>query len=133
MARLIDADELMKSIEDNSYLVSQKNNSIEKGMTLTGIKRCIDEQLTVDAEPVRREKWIHTPDCSTASLINQELYMATQSLEMQDKLKEWIENFKHRDDFIVDKTELLSLLNEFVVKEPKIDLGVLNEDKAKVK
>ena len=58
MARMIDADNLMKSIEDNSYSVSQKNNSIEKGMTLTGIRQCIEEQPTVDAEPVRRGKWI---------------------------------------------------------------------------
>lgn len=58
MARLIDADELMKSIEDNSYPVSQKHNSIEKGMTLTGIKQCIKDCTAVYAEPVRRGKWI---------------------------------------------------------------------------
>ena len=71
MARMIDADNLMKSIEDNSYSVSQKNNSIEKGMTLTGIRQCIEEQPTVDAEPVRRGKWVefgndihHCLECS---------------------------------------------------------------------
>ena len=42
MARMIDADELMKSIEDNSYPVLQKNGSVEKGMTITGIKQCIE-------------------------------------------------------------------------------------------
>ncbi len=58
MARMIDADELMKSIEDNCYSVSQKHNSIEKGMTLNGIKQCIEEQPTVDAEPIRHGNWI---------------------------------------------------------------------------
>ena len=61
MARLIDADKLLKSIEDNSYPVSQKHNSVEKGMTIAGIKQCIEEQPTVDAEPVRRGKWIEKP------------------------------------------------------------------------
>lgn len=91
------------------------------------------EQIT-EIEAIKRiEECRNTPDFQPYHYVNQALDMAIQSLEMQNKLKEWIEKFKRRDDFIVGKTELLSLLNEFVVKEPKIDLGVLNEDQAKVK
>lgn len=66
--RLIDADGLIKRIEDNSYLISQRNNSVEKGMTLVGIKQCIDEEQSIDAEPVRHGKWLISEyeyfDCS---------------------------------------------------------------------
>ena len=60
--RLIDADALIKRIEDNSYLISQRNNSVEKGMTLVGIKQCIDEEQFIDAEPVRHGEWILTKE-----------------------------------------------------------------------
>jgi hypothetical protein len=54
--RLIDADELFKQISKNSYLVAQKNNSVEKGMTITGIKQAIDEQPTAyDVDKVVEE------------------------------------------------------------------------------
>ena len=74
MARLIDADELMKSIEDNSYPVLQKNGSVEKGMTITGIKQCIEEQPTVDAEPVRHGEWNFDYGNPICSLCGEEPY-----------------------------------------------------------
>lgn len=43
----------MESIKRHSYPVSQRNNSIENGMTLTGIQQCIDEEPTAyDVEKV---------------------------------------------------------------------------------
>ena len=67
--RLIDADEIMKSIDDNSYFVSQKYNSIEKGMTLTGIKQFIEEQPTIDAEQVRHGKLIKPGICTLNCIV----------------------------------------------------------------
>ena len=56
--RLIDAEKLIKSIEEHSYSILRKNNSIEKGMTLIGIKQCLEKQPTVDNEPVKHGHWI---------------------------------------------------------------------------
>lgn len=44
--RLIDADRLKIFIKEHSYPVRYGTNSVEQGMTLTGISECIDEQLT---------------------------------------------------------------------------------------
>lgn len=46
MGRLIDDEAIFKAIESHSYLVAQRNNSVECGMTLNGIKQVIDEQPT---------------------------------------------------------------------------------------
>ena len=44
--RLIDADRLKIFIKEHSYPVRYGTNSVEQGMTLTGISECIDEQPT---------------------------------------------------------------------------------------
>lgn len=44
--RLIDADRLKIFIKEHSYPVRYGINSVEQGMTLTGISECIDEQPT---------------------------------------------------------------------------------------
>jgi hypothetical protein len=46
MGRLIDDEAIFKAIESHSYLVAQRNNSVECGMTLNGIKQVIDELPT---------------------------------------------------------------------------------------
>ena len=43
---LISRSAVMESIKRHSYPVSQRNNSIENGMTLTGIQQCVDEEPT---------------------------------------------------------------------------------------
>lgn len=45
--RLIDAGSLKMFIKEYSYPVRYDINSVEKGMTLTGILECIDKQPTV--------------------------------------------------------------------------------------
>ncbi len=45
--RLIDADELLKTIEENSYMLRNYISSTEKGMFLTGIRQAIDEASTI--------------------------------------------------------------------------------------
>lgn len=51
--RLIDADRLKIFIKEHSYPVRHGTNSVEQGMTLTGISECIDEQPTAyDIEKV---------------------------------------------------------------------------------
>ena len=44
--RLIDADALMEEIAKHSYIVQQKDNSRDLGMTVYGIQQCVDEQPT---------------------------------------------------------------------------------------
>ena len=44
--RLIDADALMEEIAKHSYIVRQKDNSRDLGMTVYGIQQCVDEQPT---------------------------------------------------------------------------------------
>lgn len=57
MARLIDADSLFKTIEQNDYYVMSPENNVDKGMLTTGIKQAIDEQPTIDAAPIVRAHW----------------------------------------------------------------------------
>ena len=45
--RLIDADELLKVIEENSYRLRSVINSTENGMFLSGIRQAIDESPTI--------------------------------------------------------------------------------------
>ena len=55
--RLIDADALKNKIEQHSYPLSDRINSIENGMFLCGIYQAVDESPTVDAVPVVRGEW----------------------------------------------------------------------------
>lgn len=48
--RLIDADELLKVITENSYMLCDVSNSKDKGMFLCGIEQAINEMPTVDTE-----------------------------------------------------------------------------------
>ena len=61
MTRLIDADALKKSFDEHVYLVHHGFNETEYGCTQYGIHQIIDEQPTIDAEPVRHGKWIEYP------------------------------------------------------------------------
>ena len=54
--RLIDADALKNKIEQHSYPLSDRINSIESGMFLCGIYQAIDESITADVVPVVRCK-----------------------------------------------------------------------------
>lgn len=45
--RLIDADELMKVIESNDYMLKSYFNSTDRGMFTIGIKQAIDEAPTI--------------------------------------------------------------------------------------
>ena len=56
--RLIDADALKESVHAHDYVLKDCLNSTDKGMFTVGIMQAIDEQPTVDAEPVRHGKWI---------------------------------------------------------------------------
>lgn len=44
MGKLIYADALLKTIEKHCYQVQHDRTSVEKGMTLTGIRQAINEQ-----------------------------------------------------------------------------------------
>lgn len=60
MTRLIDADALKESVDEHTYLVTHGFNETEYGITRYGIHQVIDEQPTIDAEPVRHGKWMGT-------------------------------------------------------------------------
>ena len=58
--RLIDADALKEVIYNNLYTITDFFNRQDRGMFWTGgIEKAIDEAPTIDAEPVRRGKWIY--------------------------------------------------------------------------
>lgn len=61
--RLIDADELIKTIKAHHYPLKSHLNSTDYGMFTIGIQYAIDEQTTVDAVPVVRCK-----DCCHCSI-----------------------------------------------------------------
>ena len=61
MTRLIDADALKESVHAHDYVLKDCLNSTDKGMFTVGIMQAIDEQPTIDAEPVRHGKWMFTP------------------------------------------------------------------------
>lgn len=54
--RLIDADELIKTIKANHYQLKSHLNSTDYGMFTIGIQYAINEQTTFDAVPVVRCK-----------------------------------------------------------------------------
>lgn len=45
--RLIDADKLMKVIEENDYTLCSRLNTLDRGMFTIGIKQAIDESPTI--------------------------------------------------------------------------------------
>ena len=59
--RLIDADALMSIIIHRSYTVTDYWNNRDRGMFLYGIEQAVNDQPTIDAEPVRHGKWTVTP------------------------------------------------------------------------
>ena len=60
--RLIDANALKESVHAHDYVLKDCLNSTDKGMFTVGIMQAIDEQPTIDAEPVRHGKWIYHID-----------------------------------------------------------------------
>lgn len=64
MARYIDADELLETIQQHDYLLATRNGSIDNGMFTIGIKQAVDEQPTSDVAPVVHGHWIQGYDDS---------------------------------------------------------------------
>lgn len=59
MARLIDADALMETIRAHDYLLRVPySNGTDNGMFTDGIQQAVDEQPTVDAVELNRDKLI---------------------------------------------------------------------------
>ena len=56
--RLIDANALKESVHAHDYVLKDCLNSTDKGMFTVGIMQAIDEQPTIDAEPVHHGKWV---------------------------------------------------------------------------
>ena len=53
--RLIDADALIKVIQQNDYMLTAKHNSMAPGMFTSGIRQAVDESQTIDA--VKHGHW----------------------------------------------------------------------------
>ncbi len=54
--RLIDADALIKVIQQNDYMLTAKHNSMAPGMFTSGIRQAVDEAPT--ANPVKHGRWV---------------------------------------------------------------------------
>ena len=68
--RMIDAEELIKTIKDHHYLLRHPTlNSTDYGMFTNGIIQAIEEQTTIDIAPVMHGRWEHTH--TTDSLWNE--------------------------------------------------------------
>ena len=71
--RLIDADALIKVIQQNDYMLTAKHNSMAPGMFTSGIRQAVDESQTID--PVKHGKWndedtAHNAYCSYCGKVN---------------------------------------------------------------
>lgn len=58
MPRLIDADALMDVVRQHEYCLATKQGSVDYGMFTPGIQQAVDEQPTIEAEPVRHGVWV---------------------------------------------------------------------------
>lgn len=56
--RLIDADKLAEEIADSINDASIQNDELSLSI-LRVFKKTVDDEPTIDAEPVKRGKWIH--------------------------------------------------------------------------
>jgi len=54
--RLIDADKLIKTIEEHDYPLADELNSIDRGMFTIGIMQAIDEQSHVDFDEINNKR-----------------------------------------------------------------------------
>lgn len=54
--RLIDANKLLKTIEEHDYLLADKCGSIDRGMFTIGIMQAIDEQPHVDFDEINNKR-----------------------------------------------------------------------------
>lgn len=54
--RLIDADRLIKTIEEHDYPLADECNSIDRGMFTIGIMQAIDEQPNVDLDEINNKR-----------------------------------------------------------------------------
>lgn len=69
MSNLIDIQAAIEAFEMNCYPIRYDHNSIEKGMTITGIKQVLDELPPAQPEIIRCRdckqfrRWIDTDIC----------------------------------------------------------------------
>lgn len=79
--RLIDANELYKLIEENSYTLVDRINSKDKGMFLVGIKEAIDKSPTAyDIDKVVEQ-------LEALPNINQNYHSSTEMIDRDDAIE----------------------------------------------
>ena len=73
--RLIDADALIKVIQQNDYMLTAKHNSMAPGMFTSGICQAVDESQTID--PVKHGRWVgtHGATCNLCGYIDVAAYI----------------------------------------------------------
>ena len=99
MQRLIDANALKESVHAHDYVLKDCLNSTDKGMFTVGIMQAIDEQPTIDAEPVRHGKWIFTKYCTwECSECKRSPTKGTGYIQSKDELFEFCPNCGARMD-----------------------------------
>ena len=87
--KLIDGNKLLEAIEKHSYLVTYGRNSQEKGMTLTGIKQAIDEQIKCGEWILCKDR---TPTKEECGLYGKKTFLVTV---LADKLKTLVMDYEY--------------------------------------
>lgn len=65
----ISVDKILKRIEENCYPVIQLHNSIEKGMTLAGIRQCFEKETSSNDESVLYGEWVEIAETITLDTV----------------------------------------------------------------
>lgn len=99
--RLIDADKLIKTIEEHDYPLADKCGSIDRGMFTIGIMQAIDEQPVAQQwhkltfRPITLEEKEFHPDWIE---IGENLPNFNEDVFVTDGTDVWVDSFDEDDD-----------------------------------
>lgn len=99
--RLIDADKLIKTIEEHDYPLADECNSIDRGMFTIGIMQAIDEQPVAQQwhkltfRPITLEEKEFHPDWIE---IAENLPNLGEDVFVTDGTEVWVDSFDEDDD-----------------------------------
>lgn len=85
-------------------------------MTVTEAKMILDPETTVQTI-AEIEYYAGFNRKKVLEKVDEACGVAAEALAMQEKLRDWIEGYKTQSDFLVDKKQLIEILEEFIVEE----------------
>ena len=119
--RLIDADKLIKTIEEHDYSLADECGSIDRGMFTIGIMQAIDEQPVAQQwhklrfRPITLEEKEFHPDWIE---IAENLPSYGEDVFVTDGTEVWVDSFE-KDDEIDEIDELIAWMEIPPYKEQK--------------